>query len=109
MEATSHTYAHGLRISPETSPDEFFQDATKAIGVTEMLPDNDDGSYGLKVLQNAVGGLIELVPVKEDNDFMMIVNEEGLLKRLRINPVATILAGKPIVGAVAVIPTKSLR
>ena len=43
----------------------------------------------LEVLQQMVGGLIEYVPVCNNID--MIINDEGKLEGLDINPLATIL------------------
>lgn len=50
----------------------------------------------LDSLQDAVGGYIELVRMTDDA--ALVVDEEGLCKGLEINGVATLLAGRPIVG-----------
>ena len=69
-------------------------------------------------MQGIVGGLIEYVPLQRkgeahlaikavrgpDEDYIaahvqdMVVNEEGLMVGLEFNPLATALAGLPIVG-----------
>jgi hypothetical protein len=61
-------------------------------------------SPGLEVLQQAVGGYIEGVRLNPACGFtLMYANEEGLLKQLPLNPLATILAGHPIVGDVVLL------
>ena len=52
---------------------------------------------GLKDMQSMVGGLIEFVSNPED-DFEVIVNEEGLLINLELNTLASILSGRRLVG-----------
>lgn len=50
-------------------------------------------------LGEAVGGYIEVVhPLGLSSPFLMIVNEEGLLKDLPLNMAASYLSGRPIVG-----------
>lgn len=51
----------------------------------------------LEALQETVDGYIEtvsLIPDKVD----MIVNEEGLIKGMELNPIASVIAGMYIVG-----------
>ncbi len=43
----------------------------------------------LELLQELVGGYVERVPLPEDVPIEMVVNEEGLIKRLPINPIAS--------------------
>lgn len=54
----------------------------------------------LKQMQEAVGGYIEFVYLS--NGQAMVVNEEGLLKRLPLNRIASTLANQDIVGNVLV-------
>jgi len=60
--------------------------------------------FTLDELQEYVGGLIEPVPLRrdiagsEENWREMYVNEEGLLNNLKVNPTASILSGRTIVG-----------
>jgi len=60
--------------------------------------------FTLDELQAYVGGLIEPVPLRrditgsEENWREMYVNEEGLLHNLKVNPTASILSGRTIVG-----------
>lgn len=54
-------------------------------------------NHGLHGWQKAVGGYIEAV---YGTDFVLIVNEEGLLKDLPLNVEATRIAKRPIVGNV---------
>jgi hypothetical protein len=57
----------------------------------------------LQTLQDAVGGYIERVrPLNADGKYMM-VNESGLLYGLPLNLTATLIAGQPIVGSVAMV------
>lgn len=57
-------------------------------------------------LQKEVGGLIEVVRLQAPSSYILIVNEEGLLKRLPINPVASAAAGKVIVGVAVLVDKK---
>lgn len=63
-------------------------------GVTEV------SAKTLQEKQNHVGGYIEPIYLKEGS--VMYVNEEGLLHNLPSNPLASIIAGKPIVGDVII-------
>lgn len=58
----------------------------------------------LETLQSAVDGYIEVVAAwKGEKRVTMIVNEEGLLRRLPLNETASLLARRPIVGDVVVL------
>lgn len=65
----------------------------------EFAPENGT-NFSLKELQGAVGGLIEIVPL--ENNKLLVVDEEGLFKSLRMNTKASILARRPIVGSVVI-------
>jgi len=62
----------------------------------------------LEGLQEIVGGWVEIVhPLSLDEPYCMIVNEDGLLRGLEVNPIASLLYGTlehgyPIVGDVAI-------
>lgn len=56
----------------------------------------------LEAFQEAVDGYIETVTLVPD-EVVMIVNEEGLLRGLGINPLATALYGSAIVGGAVVV------
>lgn len=56
----------------------------------------------LEAFQEAVDGYIETVTLEPD-EVVMIVNEEGLLRGLGINPLATALYGSAIVGVAVVV------
>ena len=56
---------------------------------------------GLEECQAAVGGLIEAVYLPDGR--LMYVNEEGLLKGLPVNEMASDIAGRYIVGDVIII------
>ena len=60
----------------------------------------------LQVLQEAVGGYIQVVSC---GSHTMIVNEEGLIKGLPVNAKASLLVGRPIVGTVVVMDTRIWR
>jgi hypothetical protein len=62
----------------------------------EYLPSNGE-KFSLEELQSAVGGYIEVAPFNQQGK-VLLVNEEGLLMQLPVNPLATTLAGYPIVG-----------
>lgn len=53
-------------------------------------------NWKLEELQSLVGGYIETVPTGV-RDWLLIVNDEGRLG-LKVNPVASVLAGQIIVG-----------
>ncbi len=62
-------------------------------------------------LQQAVGGMIEVVPSKQEG-YSIICNEEGKLQGLPINYKATMLhwhASDPLCGDVIIIRTKELN
>jgi hypothetical protein len=74
----------------------------------------EEGKYSLEQLQAAVGGgLIEEI-VRQGGasppylGFTFFANEEGVLIGLKPNEVATRMLGRPLVGPVAVIPTRLL-
>lgn len=53
----------------------------------------------LEKLQEVVGGYVEAVPIpNSDGSGVLLVNEEGLLKGLGINQIASVIAGQSIVG-----------
>jgi len=71
---------------------------------TVTIPKKDS----LPVMQAAVGGLIEYVYIRYNRKkTIMVVNEEGRLIGLPINPIASLIAGQPIVGDVLLL-TKSM-
>ena len=54
---------------------------------------------GLEDMQDAVGGLIEFVS-HPDDDFEVIVNEDGLALNLEVNTLASVMTGIRLVGTV---------
>jgi hypothetical protein len=52
----------------------------------------------LEQMQNAVGGYIEVIPCSYESYVYCIVNEEGIIKNLNPNMVASRLLDRPIVG-----------
>jgi len=59
----------------------------------------------LEDYQRAVGGWIETVNIGNNHD--LIANEEGLIQQLPINPLASLIARRPIVGPAVVVGFKS--
>lgn len=84
----------------------------RADGVTEPLaytPPQDETNgqerqASLATLQAAVGGYIEAVAVPGDENLVLLVNEDGLLRQLPSNPWASAVALHPIVGDAVLIP-----
>lgn len=72
---------------------------------TWVIPDNGQ-VFTLEQLQVYVGGYIEVIriPTEIHPDYVMIVNEEGLIVGLEHNPVATQIAGQFIVGPAITLP-----
>jgi len=68
--------------------------------------------WELKPLQELVGGLIQIVPVMADlaqaEDWVLVVNEEGLCLGLDYNPRASHLAQQHIVGPVVLTKSASI-
>jgi hypothetical protein len=70
-------------------------------GSIEVLKGAEGGKLTLKQMQEAVGGLIEYV-AQDDPQVVVFANEEGLLIGQEINPAASLLLGRPLVGPVLV-------
>ncbi len=82
------------------------KDAALMITSTELKLVKPNGKhFTLKELQNAVDGYIEIGP-EILPDFLMVVNEEGLLIGLERNKLASILFDKEYVGNVLLVPRK---
>lgn len=64
----------------------------------QIIPINDN-NVNLEKLQKAVGGYIELVAFRDDN-FEIIVDEEGLIKSKKINLLAHAISGLQLAGNV---------
>ena len=69
--------------------------------VTLIDIDNSTPDDELHALQTAVGGYIETVTLAEDA--VMIVDEEGLLKCLNQNALASLVARRQIVGTAVIV------
>jgi hypothetical protein len=75
-------------------------------GVTEPLastPPQDETNgqerqASLATLQAVVGGYIEAIAVPGDESLVLLVNEDGLLRKLPSHPCASAVALPPIVG-----------
>ena len=65
-------------------------------------------SWKLKDLQKLVGGYVELIPLPSGGK-VMLADEEGMLKHLKTNELATTYAGRPIVGDVIIIQRRDFK
>ena len=59
-------------------------------GRESPYPPANGKDYTLEEMQTAVGGMIELVRLGSDG--MMVINEEGKLEHMPVNPTANALA-----------------
>lgn len=84
-------------------------DSIKEIDAGKVLTglNEFEEEINLKNLQQAVGGPIELVHLAQGA--IMIVNEEGLLHDLQVNRLASIMAGKQIVGDIVLLTEESVK
>ena len=60
--------------------------------------------FTLEELQEMVGGYIELVHVPNKPSMRLVVNEEGLIRGLPLNHMATGIFGSEIVGDALYVP-----
>lgn len=67
-----------------------------------------NGKFSLEELQTAVGGYIELVPIRSLTGDFLVVDEDGLSKELPLNNDASAFANKPIVGTALLIQSKDI-
>lgn len=74
--------------------------------VEAIRPDNST-DFSFKELQGYVGGYIEIVRLP--NNYILVVDEEGVLKQKKLNKKASELAGQPIVGDVVLCKSKMVR
>ena len=68
-------------------------------GLIRTVAPSDGRSYSTTELQGFVGGYVEQIPFAS-NVVEVWANEDGTLLGLASNPVASALAGVPLVGAV---------
>lgn len=87
---------------PDFSKHPAIQKLHKDMGISGDPITVFDKEQPLPVLQEIVGGWIEHVPLPDGR--CMWVNEEGLMKGLPYNPQASEMAGRRIVGPVAITP-----
>ena len=80
----------------------------KADGTKTPAPPENGTDYELSELQGLVGGWIEVVNLQESG-YILVVNEEGLLKGLPWNPAASAVAGMDIVGDAVLCPSDCLK
>jgi len=70
--------------------------------VTQVQPENGK-AFDYKELQGYIGGSIEVVPQFKFSRKVFLVDEEGLLKDLEMNLIASGLISKPLFGNVLVL------
>ena len=70
---------------------------------TEIIPKNGK-HFSLKEMQDIVGGMIEMIRTN-DNDYVLILNEEGKLDELPYNSKATDLVNKCIMPSDYIVGT----
>jgi hypothetical protein len=81
-----------------------------ADGVDVVEPANGK-DWTLGELQGLVGGMIEVIyrlPAAKPG-MIAVVNEEGLLRGLPFNPVASEMASRSLTGPVVLIPEHTLK
>ena len=79
----------------------------KASGEFVAIEPKNGKNFSLEELQSIVGGYIEIVYLSDGS--LMVVNEEGLLKELPYNLVASGIAGFYIVGDVLLCKENQMR
>ena len=57
----------------------------------KIIDASETGEFTLKELQDEVGGGIEIVKCRFGENLSMVVNDEGILRRLPLNPYASLL------------------
>ena len=73
--------------------------------MTPIAPSKGN-EYSLREAQAWVGGYIEVVRL--DDEWILVVNEDGLTLGLAYNERASLIAGQPIVGPAAIVRSKHL-
>ena len=61
-------------------------------GKIELVKPKDNKYFSLEEMQSFVGGLIEIIYIYEPVEMIMVLNEEGKLEDLPVNPIATGIA-----------------
>lgn len=81
----------------------------KTDGTLELVkPKNNAKEFSLEELQHFVGGYIEIAPYCPYKNYLVIVNEEGLIKGLEPNITAYNLGLEEYVGNVIIIPRECI-
>lgn len=68
----------------------------------------EGNSWKLEDLQKLVGGYVELIPLPSGRN-VMLADEDGMPKQLKPNGLATIYAGRPVVGDVVIIQRRDFK
>ena len=73
-----------------------------------ISPPEGQHHFDLEQLQDAVGGYIQIVLVPRSK-MIMAINEDGRLKGLALNPIASMIANQVIVGPACIINRDQLE
>lgn len=76
---------------------------------TELIPTGENGEFTLEEIQAVVGGYIDQINIPNDRKMIMLVDEEGLPKKLPYNTKASLMLGEVTVGPVAVIERRLFK
>lgn len=81
----------------------------RAGGTIEPI-EGHGATFSLEELQRCVGGYIEVVRVQDkEKAAYLIVNEEGLILQLPLNPIASEIAQQRIVGDAVLVERRMLE
>lgn len=76
---------------------------TTSGNIAILEPEQDEDGSTLGALQRIVGGYIEVaVPKNLRCPYLIICDEDGVLKGLDVNVIGTLLYGAPIVGDIVI-------
>lgn len=81
----------------------------KTDGTTMGVAPKNGSDYSLPELNKFVGGYIEIVRLPTRTKRILVVNEEGAINGMPLNPQATAMAGQPIYGDVLVCGTNRVK
>lgn len=76
----------------------------KADGTVETFLPSKGKRLSLEEVQGLVGGFVERLKVPASGGSVLLVDEEGILKELPLNPQASELVQRPIYGDALLVP-----
>jgi len=74
--------------------------------MTPIAPSKGD-EYSLREAQAWVGGYIEIVRL--DDEWILVVNEDGIAMDLAVNARASMIVGRTIVGPAALVQSRRFK